>query len=77
MKIEIATENLDVMTPEELEVVIGFIDCSIKGLTTLRYYAKEKKAAIALRTIGMISDAMKLEDFADALYLDLPESLRW
>lgn len=66
-------QNLDAMTPEELDAVAA--DESAPGRTA--DYARAKAKAIRFRIAGEISTALLAEERCDLIYETTPDELRW
>jgi len=62
--------NLDGMMEAEL------LDLSLV-LDTLRLYARAKAQAMQFRSIGMIQQALQIEEHCETLYKRLPQEYRW
>jgi hypothetical protein len=62
--------NPDAMTPEDLAE-------TIRHLTTLLSYCRAKHRAMQQRSTGEVHRALIDEEYADSLYLQLPENWRW
>ena len=63
-------ENLDTMDLEDLR-------SHAEHLAGLAQYAKEKVYAMECRQMGLIRTAIDHETVCDAIYKELPQSMRW
>lgn len=75
--IDIYKLNLDGEPLENLPAPSKDLRRAAQYVNRLAGYAEARQTAAAFRRAGQIETAIKIEQFMESLYRELPEELRW